>query len=198
MSNDPKARYSDEELQEFKALIDQKLVTAQEELQTTEQQITDLNENGFNQQGGDWYDDSTAHTDLEMLQRMLVRQQRYVQDLRNALLRIQNKTYGICSVTGQLISKERLRLVPHATKSIDGKQIANSGKESQQYDSSSNNSDMYVGDEGERTPGKPVSEKIRPANNKRTGKSSEDWEPDNETMEDAGYSKNKFEDDDNE
>jgi RNA polymerase-binding transcription factor DksA len=77
---------------------------------TTEQQIADLNENGFNQQGGDWYDDSTAHTDLEMLQRLLQRQQRHVQDLRNALLRIQNKTYGICIVTGQLISKERLRL----------------------------------------------------------------------------------------
>ena len=129
MSHEPKVRYSDEDLQEFKVLIEEKLHVAQEELNTTERQISDLNENGFNQQGGDWYDDSTAHTDLEMLQRMLQRQQRYVQDLRNASLRIQNKTYGICSVTGQLISKERLRLVPHATKSIDGKNMANAGRE---------------------------------------------------------------------
>jgi RNA polymerase-binding transcription factor DksA len=78
MSNDLKVRYSDEELQEFKAIVEEKLAQAQEELRTTEQQIADLNENGFNQQGGDWYDDSTAHTDLEMLQRMLTRQQRFV------------------------------------------------------------------------------------------------------------------------
>ena len=128
MVTDPKVRYSDEELQEFKTLIDAKLEQAKAELATTEQQISDLNENGFNQQGGDWYDDSTAHTDLEMLQRMLTRQQRYVQDLKNALLRIHNKTYGICSVTGHLIDKNRLRLVPHATKSIDGKNIANAAK----------------------------------------------------------------------
>jgi RNA polymerase-binding transcription factor DksA len=192
MSNDPKARYSDEELQEFKVLIEQKLVQAQEELNRTDQQIADLNENGFNQQGGDWYDDSTAHTDLEMLQRMLVRQQRYITDLRNALLRIQNKTYGICIVTGQLISKERLRLVPHATKSVDGKQIANSGREVQA--DSSAGTDMYIGDDSERTPTKPVSEKVR-MGGKRSGKNGEDWEPDNETMEDAGYNPRKFEDD---
>jgi RNA polymerase-binding transcription factor DksA len=193
MSNDPKARYSDEELQEFKTLIDQKLVQALEELNRTDQQIADLNENGFNQQGGDWYDDSTAHTDLELLQRMLVRQQRYVTDLRNALLRIQNKTYGICIVTGQLISKERLRLVPHATKSVDGKQIANSGRDI--ITDSSASSDMYVGGEDtERAPSKPVSDKVR-ISSKRSGKNGEDWEPDNETMEDAGYNNRKFEDD---
>ena len=118
MSNDLKVRYSDEDLQAFTVIVDERLQQAQEELSTTEKQIADLNENGFNQQGGDWYDDSTAHTDLEMLQRMLQRQQRFVQDLKNALLRIHNKTYGICIVTGELISKERLRLVPHATKEL--------------------------------------------------------------------------------
>lgn len=197
MSNDPKARYSDEELQEFKVLIEAKLAQAQDELNRTEQQIADLNENGFNQQGGDWYDDSTAHTDLEMLQRMIVRQQRYVQDLRNALLRVQNKTYGICIVTGLLISKERLRLVPHATKSVDGKQIANSGKDSTVevpgVDAFGNP------EENERTPGKPVSDKVRLANNgKRPSRGGEDWEPDNETMEDAGYTNRKFEENDDE
>ena len=103
MTHEPKVRYSDEELLEFKQIIDKKLAKALEELDFTQKQIDELNENGFNQQGGDWYDDSSAHTDLEMQQRMAARQQRHIQDLRNALLRIQNKTYGICIVTGQLI-----------------------------------------------------------------------------------------------
>jgi len=178
--NDPKVRYSDEELQEFKTLIEEKLVIAQEELRTTEQQITDLNENGFNQQGGDWYDDSTAHTDLEMLQRMLIRQQRYVQDLRNALIRIGNKTYGICIVTGLLISKERLRLVPHATKSIDGKNLANSAKEGA---SETSGGDPFNGTDGPRSTGKPIGDKVRLTNGKRPNQTNEDWEIDNETLE---------------
>lgn len=196
MSNEPKVRYSDEELQEFKTLIESKLALAQEEYTRTEQQIADLNENGFNQQGGDWYDDSTAHTDLEMLQRMLVRQQRYVTDLRNALLRIQNKTYGICIVTGQLISKERLRLVPHATKSVDGKNIANSHRESGNDASGADNFGDAI--EADRTAAgsKPVSEKVRVGGSGKRTKSGEDWEPDNETMEDAGYQNRKFEDED--
>ena len=193
--NEPKLRYSDEELQECKVLIDSKLIQAQEELNTTQQQIADLNENGFNQQGGDWYDDSTTHTDLEMLQRMMMRQQRYVQDLRNALLRIQNKTYGICSVTGVLIDKSRLRLVPHATKSIDGKNIANSGKDASQETAG----DFFNagGEEGERPAGKPIGDKVRlPGKRPSAPGGSDDWEIDNESMEDAGYERRKFEEDD--
>ncbi|MBL7826315.1 MAG: TraR/DksA family transcriptional regulator [Saprospiraceae bacterium] len=193
MSNELKVRYSDEDLQEFKGIVEAKLAQAQEELQTTDQQIADLNENGFNQQGGDWYDDSTAHTDLEMLQRMLQRQQRHVQDLKNALLRIQNKNYGICTITGQLISKERLRLVPHATKSIDGKNIANAGRDGH---SSSGSDEFFNADGEERTPGKPIGDKVRLNNGKRPSQSgSEDWEMDNETMEDAGYQRRKFDED---
>lgn len=193
MVNEPKVRYSDEELQEFKVLIEDKIAKAQEELDFTNQQIAELNENGFNQQGGDWYDDSTAHTDLELLQRMAARQQRHVQDLKNALLRIHNKTYGICIVTGHLIDKQRLRLVPHATKSIDGKNIANAGKEL-----------PLEGAEGEGFPGgedrpaaKPIGDKVRLANGKRPARSGDDWEPDNESMEDAGYTR-KFEEGDDE
>lgn len=197
MVTDPKVRYSDEELQEFKSIIDGKLEQAKSELSTTEQQISDLNENGFNQQGGDWYDDSTAHTDLEMLQRMLTRQQRYVQDLKNALLRIQNKTYGICSVTGHLIDKERLRIVPHATKSIDGKNIANAAKPAQVDGGSSGGGDS----DEERPSGKPIGDKVRLPQGKRPsrgGGGGEDWEIDNETMEDAGYQNRKFEEGDDE
>lgn len=190
MTSEPKVRYSDEDLLEFKVLIDAKLVTAQDEMGTTERQIADLNENGFNQQGGDWYDDSTAHTDLEMLQRMLTRQQRYVQDLRNALLRIQNKTYGICSVTGHLIGKDRLRLVPHATKSIDGKNQANNGREPSAAPSLN---DPFNPD-ADRPTGKPIGDKVRLTNGKRptTAGGNEDWEMDNETIENVGgYSSSK-------
>ncbi len=191
--NEPKIRYSDEDLQEFKVLIDAKLAQAQEELNTTQQQIADLNENGFNQQGGDWYDDSTTHTDLEMLQRMLVRQQRYVQDLKNALLRIHNKTYGICSVTGVLIDKSRLRLVPHATKSIDGKNLANSGKE---YATDSTGDFFTTGvEENDRPIGKPIGDKVRLPGKRPTQPNGDDWESENETLEDTSYDRRKFEDD---
>jgi RNA polymerase-binding transcription factor DksA len=190
-------RYSDEDLQEFKTLVEEKLQVAQEDLNHTERQIADLNENGFNQQGGDWYDDSTAHTDLEMLQRVLTRQQRFVVDLKNALLRIQNKTYGVCSVTGKLISKERLRLVPHATKSIDGKNIANANqnKEIPNYSSSDPYSDQP---EDDKTTLKSVSDKLRVGGKtKRNTEGNDDWEPDNDTMEDAGYNDiRKFTDND--
>lgn len=188
MVNEPKVRYSDEDLLEFKGLIDEKIAKAQEELDFTNQQIAELNENGFNQQGGDWYDDSTAHTDLELLQRMAARQQRHIQDLKNALLRIQNKTYGVCIITGELIDKQRLRLVPHATKSIDGKNIANAGKE---IPSESNDPDAFPSTE-ERSPSKPIGDKVRLSNGKRPARTGEDWEPDNESMEDAGYTR-KFE-----
>ncbi len=196
MSQDLKVRYSDEDLQEFKVLIDEKLAQAQDELNRTQQQIDDLNENGFNQQGGDWYDDSTAHTDLEMLQRMLTRQQRHVQDLKNALLRIHNKTYGICIVTGNLIEKERLRLVPHATKSVDGKNIANSGGRSEAVGESSHDP-FLASDDADRPAGKPIGDKVRLPSGKRPVRpGGDDWEVDNETLEDAGYDKRKFDDDD--
>jgi len=195
MVSDPKVRYNDEDLAEFKELIEKKLVQAQEELATTERQIADLNENGFNQQGGDWYDDSTAHTDLEMLQRMMTRQQRYVQDLSNALLRIQNKTYGICTVTSQLIDKKRLLLVPHATKSIDGKNIANSNKPS----TAVSDAEAFNGtDAADRPAGKPIGDKVRLPQGKRPTRngSADEWEIDNESLEGAGYNKRKFDDDD--
>lgn len=190
MASDLKVRYSDEELLEFKAIVEQKLIVAQEELTTTQRQISDLNENGFNQQGGDWYDDSGAHTDMEMLQRMLVRQQRYVQDLKNALLRIQNKTYGICTVTGVLIDKNRLKLVPHATKSIDGKQISNSAREGGH--STPQEREFFDIENKERPAGKPLGDKVRVASKRGNGQGGDDWEPNNETMEDAGYQRRKF------
>jgi RNA polymerase-binding protein DksA len=155
------------------------------------QQINELNENGFNQQGGDKNDDATIHSDLEFLQRMATRQQRLIQDLRNALLRIQNKTYGICTVTGQLIDKNRLRLVPHATKTVDGKNIANAGKPAIPSESSSG--EPFVEPEDADRPAKPIGDKVRMNAGKRPSQ-KEDWEVDNDTIENAGYNMPKFED----
>ena len=121
MTNEPKIRYSDTELEEFRLLIEQKIATAKEDLEFNQQQIRELNESGFNQQGGDLYEDTSLHGDLDMLNRYVVREQLLIQNLQNALQRIKNKTYGICVVTGNLIDKKRLFAVPHATKSVEGK-----------------------------------------------------------------------------
>lgn len=196
MSQEPQVRYSDEELQEFKSLIDDKIAKAQEELDFTQRQISELNENGFNQQGGDWYDDSTAHADLELLQRMAARQQRHIQDLKNALLRIENKTYGICTVTGQLIDKNRLRLVPHATKSVDGKNIANAKKESP-ADEQSESDPFGKSVEKDRPAAKPIADKVRlPASKRPPAGSSDEWDFGSGALEDAGFNASKMDDDD--
>lgn len=114
-------RYSDEDLAEFKTLIQEKLVKEEEELASRRAQLAEISENVHGQQSGDWTDESTNHSEMELLNNIVSRQQTFVMNLRNALLRIQNKTYGICTITGQLIDKKRLLLVPHATKSVEGK-----------------------------------------------------------------------------
>lgn len=122
MSKENNLRYSDAELEEFKALILEKLEKANNELSYMRQQIVDINSNGSDQQGGDYMDDSSLHTEVEMLNQMVSRQQQFIRNLENALIRVKNKKYGVCTITGKLIDKKRLLLVPHATKSIAGKQ----------------------------------------------------------------------------
>ena len=117
-----KTRYSDEELEEFKKLIDDKMVQAKQELTDIEQQMMEMRENMADEQGGDWFDDSSIHTEIEFLTKMAERQRQFVQNLEMALVRIKNKSYGICIVTGDLIEKERLKIVPHATKSVQAKE----------------------------------------------------------------------------
>ncbi|MCB9294440.1 MAG: TraR/DksA family transcriptional regulator [Lewinellaceae bacterium] len=114
-------RYSDGELAEFKALIDKKLANAQEQLDSLQEQILEITENTSDEHGGDWMDDSSINNDVEMLNNMAIRQRRYIKDLENALVRIRNKTYGICTVTGELIDKKRLLAVPTTTKSLVAK-----------------------------------------------------------------------------
>ncbi len=198
---EPKVRYSDEELQEFTGLIEQKMIVAKEELAFTQAQIVELNDTGFNQQNGDMYDDSGAHTDLEFKQRMSTRQMKFIDDLQNALYRIQNKTYGVCTVTGMLIPKDRLRAVPHATKSVDGKMIANKNKPMvMPADNNGNSNAIGEGDpfgtEEKRPAGKPIAGKVRLGGLKSNNGRSEEWEVDNETLEDAGYRSTPGDDED--
>lgn len=118
-----KTRYSDEELEEFKALILEKLAKARKEFDT-------LRANVMNTDGNDTADTSPTFKVLEEgastlskeeAGRMAQRQAQFIQHLQNALRRIENKTYGIDRITGKLIPKERLRAVPHATLGVDSK-----------------------------------------------------------------------------
>jgi RNA polymerase-binding transcription factor DksA len=114
-------RYSDAELAEFQALIEQKLEKSREQLNSLQEQILEITENSSDEHGGDWVDDSSMNNDVEMLNNMAIRQRMYIQDLENALVRIRNKTYGICAITGELIDKRRLLAVPTTTKSLAAK-----------------------------------------------------------------------------
>ncbi len=114
-------RYSDAELEEFRLLIDTKLSKARLELSDMETQINEITENTEDDFGTDWMDDSSTASELDMLYNMANRQRKFIQDLDSALIRIKNKTYGICTVTGELIDKKRLLAVPTTTKSMNAK-----------------------------------------------------------------------------
>lgn len=114
-------RYSDAELEEFRLLIDTKLSKARHELGDMETQINEITENTEDDFGTDWMDDSSTASELDMLYNMANRQRKFIQDLDSALVRIKNKTYGICTVTGELIDKKRLLAVPTTTKSMNAK-----------------------------------------------------------------------------
>ena len=123
-----KTRYSDEELAEFKELILERLAQARKDLELLQENVA-----------GDENSDGTAPTfkileegaavlSKEENSALAVRQAKYIKNLENALIRIENKTYGICRVTGKLIPKERLRAVPHATLSVEAKMNQNKKK----------------------------------------------------------------------
>lgn len=119
----PKNRYSDEELEEFKEIIVNKLGKAKEDLALLTEAYTNHSENDTNDTSPTFkvLEEGQQVLSKEENSRMAARQQRFITNLENALVRIQNKSYGICRVSGKLISKERLRAVPHATLSIDAK-----------------------------------------------------------------------------
>lgn len=114
-------RYSDAELAEFKQLIESKIAIAKEELLYAKEQLIELNEENDPSKLGD-LDSGTSHGEREYLSQIMERQQRFIRNLEYALMRIANKTYGVCKVTGELIDKRRLRLVPHTSLSVKAKQ----------------------------------------------------------------------------
>jgi len=118
-----KTRYSDQELDEFKVLILQKLKEAQEDLDLLKGSLSHTDDHGTNDTGRTFnmMEDGSDTLSREEVAQLAARQEKFIANLQNALIRIENKTYGICRVTGKLIRKERLMLVPHATLSIEAK-----------------------------------------------------------------------------
>ena len=113
-------RYSDDELKEFKDLIDKKLIAAREELGNLKETL----DNHTESQAGNkaWnMEEGTDTSEMEYLMNQISRQHQYIRNLELAMVRVENKTYGICRITGKLIPKERLRVVPHATLSLEAK-----------------------------------------------------------------------------
>lgn len=116
-------RYSDADLEEFRVLIEQKLAEAQEHLKLLKGTLSHTDDHGTNDTGRTFnmMEDGSDTLSREEVAQLAVRQEKFIQNLQNALIRIENKTYGICRVTGKKIQKERLLLVPHATLSIEAK-----------------------------------------------------------------------------
>jgi len=118
-----KTRYSAEELQEFKDIIDAKLAKAREDFQLLMDQMSHKDDHGTEDTAPSFklLDEGSEVLSREEINQLAGRQQKFITGLENALLRIKNGTYGVCRQTGKLISKERLRIVPHATLSIEAK-----------------------------------------------------------------------------
>lgn len=118
-----KARYSDAELEEFRELILQKIAKAEKEYEELRTNVVNNNDNGVRDTSPTYkaFDDIESTLGKEQSEQLARHQLKFIKKLREALVRIDNKTYGICRVTGKLIPKARLRAVPHATLSIEAK-----------------------------------------------------------------------------
>ncbi|MCY4160627.1 MAG: TraR/DksA family transcriptional regulator [Flavobacteriaceae bacterium] len=118
-----KTKYSDQELIEFKELIENKIENAQKELEFLKRAYMNDSNNGTEDTSPTFkaYEEGSTTLSKEANAQLALRQEKFIRDLKNALVRIENKTYGICRATGKLISRERLLLVPHATLSIEAK-----------------------------------------------------------------------------
>ncbi|EEX18606.1 TraR/DksA family transcriptional regulator [Prevotella veroralis] len=119
-----KKRYSDEELEEFRAIVNNKLAIAKSDYEETMKILTNKNTNDVNDTSPTYkaLEEGSSNQTKEELVQMAQRQQKFIKGLQAALVRIDNKTYGIDRITGELIPKERLRVVPHATLSVASKE----------------------------------------------------------------------------
>lgn len=125
MVEENRPRFSEKDLQEFKVIITAKLENAKEELNLLKRAYRNDSENGTEDTAPSFkgFDEGSETMAKEANVTLALRQEAYIRDLKFALMRIENKTYGICRVTGKLIDKERLKLVPHATLSIEAKKM---------------------------------------------------------------------------
>lgn len=118
-------RYSDKDLAEFKELIQNKIEHSEEDLALIKSAFKNDSNNGTDDTSPTFkaFEEGSETMSKEANVQLAIRQEKFIRDLKNALLRIENKTYGVCRVTGKLIQKERLKLVPHATLSIEAKRM---------------------------------------------------------------------------
>ncbi|MEY2999159.1 MAG: hypothetical protein RLZZ02_968 [Bacteroidota bacterium] len=116
-------RYSDAELEEFRILIQGKIDKAEEDLRILREQFTNNMDNGTEDTSPSFksFEEGSETMSKEANAQLAARQEKFLRDLRAAIIRIENKTYGMCRVTGNRIEKERLKLVPHATMSMEAK-----------------------------------------------------------------------------
>ena len=122
---DEKLRYSDAELQEFKKLIQDKIAKAENDLGLIKENFINNQNNGTDDTSPTFkaFEEGAETLSKEQNAILASRQEKFLRDLKHALIRIENKTYGVCRVTGKLIPKEQLQAVPHATLSIEAKNM---------------------------------------------------------------------------
>ena len=120
-----RTRYSDADLQEFKAIIQQKIEKAEKDWALLKESFINDQNNGTDDTSPTFkaFEEGAETLSKEQNAILAGRQEKFISDLKHALIRIENKTYGICRVTGKLIDKERLKAVPHATLSIEAKNM---------------------------------------------------------------------------
>ncbi len=118
-----KVRYNDKELNVFKVLIEKKIQKAKADLELLKSSYMNDGNNGTDDTAPTFkaFEEGSETMSKEANTQLALRQEKFIRDLKNALIRIENKTYGVCRVTGKLINKKRLHLVPHATLSIEAK-----------------------------------------------------------------------------
>jgi len=125
MAVDTNNRYSDKDLEEFRVLIQEKIDKAEHDLELIKSAYMNDHNNGTDDTSPTFkaFEEGSATMSKEANSALAIRQEKFIRDLKNAMIRIENKTYGVCRVTGKLIKKERLQLVPHATLSIEAKNM---------------------------------------------------------------------------
>ena len=127
MSKNSKNKYTDKELEGFRKIINEKIEKAQNDLELIKSAYMNDSTNGTEDTSPTFksVEEGSETMSKEANTQLALRQEKFIRDLKNALVRIENKTYGVCRVTGKLIDKKRLNIVPHATFSIEAKNIQN-------------------------------------------------------------------------